>query len=45
MLAMSILVEFGGRGSSTSAPIAKLIAETFHNETTSTKERKIDEVR
>lgn len=44
-ISMSILVEYGGHGSSAAAPVAKTIAETFFKERVVIKEAKIHENR
>jgi penicillin-binding protein 2 len=44
-ISISILIEHGGHGSSASAPIAKLIAETFFKEKVEIKEARIHENR
>lgn len=44
-ISMSILVEYGGHGSSAAAPVAKIIAETFFKERVVIKEARIHENR
>ena len=44
-ISMSILIEYGGHGSSAAAPVAKLITETFFKERVEIKEARIHENR